>query len=739
MPSLAAILGFDALCQQAQGFCRTQYARTLLAQAAFSSNFDEVRLALTQTEEMRQICAAEDAFPNAAFVDALHLTAKMRIAGGYITEAEMLTLLQMLDTGRLLTRFFALSEARYPHLAALAAQAQDLPQISKRIEELIDPSGAMKDTASPALLALRQSARNTERQIARQIQKTLAFAQANGYCPDNAQPSIRSGRAVIPINAPSKHKINGIVLDESGSGKTAFIEPIEAVHLNNRLVELTCAERREAVRILQEFADFARPCIPQMEQAARFAGFIDFVRSKALTALQMNARLPLLAAAPLIDWRNARHPLLEGILAKEGKTIVPLNLRLTDSGRILLISGPNAGGKSAALKTAGLVQYMMQCGFLPPVDEGSRAGVFERIFIDIGDQQSLENELSTYSSHLANMKFFLQNAAPRTLVLIDELGSGTEPHFGGAIAQAVLQELAASRTFGVITTHYANLKHYAARTEGIQNGAMLFDEQRFAPLFILKTDTAGSSFALEIAQKIGLPASVISAAKLLMGAELTDIDQTLRSIALTQRHLEDERRRITEQSRRLQELTAQRRAAIDALQTERKQILRQARERAAALIVQANRQIENTICGIRETQADRARTKDLRSRLREFAQTLQPNKDHPPAQNSLPAFEIGSAVKRRGGGVSYSGQASDFYPNIDVRGLRSAEALPKIEAWIDRALMSSFGTLRILHGTGSGALKEHIRQYLRTLSCVQKFYDESVECGGAGITIVEVG
>jgi DNA mismatch repair protein MutS2 len=736
-------LGFDKIREQTLQHCATQYARDLLARTSFCTSFDGVRKAISQTAEMHAICQYEPNFPDTGFVDVLHFVGKIRVAGGYLIEEEMTFLQQMLATVHRILSFFENAKnsgkqdaRRFPELTALALSVEKLPSIAERIAQLIDNSGKMRDNASPTLSQLRGQMQEARHQVSYRIQRALKAAQAAGYTEDSAQVSVRDGRAVIPINTANKRKIAGIVLDESATGKTAFVEPAEVVELNNRLKELGFAERREIVKILQDFADFARPFLPQIEHSAEFLGQIDLLRAKSRIAIQMNAALPVLVREPLIDWYNARHPLLEAALKKDGKTIVPLSLRLTSQQHLLLVSGPNAGGKSVVLKTVGLLQYMAQCGFLVPMGERSEVGIFERIFVDIGDEQSLENDLSTYSSHLINMKYFLRNAHDKTLILIDEFGTGTEPQLGGAIAQAVLQQLVRQKTFGICTTHYANLKQYATDTQGVQSGAMLFDVQKIEPLFQLKVGAAGSSFAFEIAQKIGLPNDVLTTAKSLLGEHHVNFDKTLRNIARDKKYWEEKRERIKNVDKNLEEQLAKYNTALDSLQAERKKILREAKQQAQQLVSEANRQIESTIRGIKEAQAEREQTKQLRAKLQHFAQTLQPEPE-PPAASKLPAFEIGSAAQRRSA-TDFSTQRLNFHAQIDVRGQRVDETLPQIERWLDQALMFGFGTLKILHGTGEGILRQQIRRYLATLSFVQKFYDEHVESGGAGITVIEL-
>ncbi|MDR3366093.1 MAG: Smr/MutS family protein [Prevotellaceae bacterium] len=809
----------------------------MLAEAAFCIRLEAVRELLEQTAEMQEICALDATFPQGGYVDVLHFLGKVAIDNAYLCEPELATLAQMVDTAGSIAAFFSRSSDalpaaadgaarkadRYPRLAGMAQALQTLSPVSKGIANLIDRFGRVKDSASPELALLRRQMVEVQQQVGRRIQAILRKAQADGYADESAEASLRDGRAVIPVSASCKRKVAGMVLDESATGKTSFIEPAEVVELNNRLRELGFAEKREVVKILTAFTAFLRPFLPQLRQAAELVAHIDFIRAKALFANSIGGVAPALVDGQAIGWRNARHPLLEAALKKEGKSIVPINLNLTPEKHLLLISGPNAGGKSVCIKTAGLLQYMLQCGFPIPVGEDSVAGIFDAIFIDIGDEQSLENDLSTYSSHLQSMKYFLRHANARTLALIDELGTGTEPQLGGAIAEATLAALVESKTFGIVTTHYANLKYFAENTAGIQNGAMLFDVQKIEPLFRLEYGTPGSSFAFEIAQKIGLPDDVVGKARALLGDRHADFDKSLRSIARDRRYWEEKRARVRLADRRLEELTARYERELAQLQGERKRIIQEAKEEAKKLLGEANRQIENTIRSIKEAQADREKTREAREQLRRFAQTAaapaadengeaitrtlerlkeqQRRRSEKKAQRGEPApapgagspapsggelyvggaarivgqnvvgeivkiNDNGSAVLAVGniyttvaadnlepagrnlirraaksggaGGSSLSVERLNFKPSIDVRGMWAEEALKEVEELIDKAMMFGVGEVRILHGKGTGALKEQIRRYLTHLPGIAAVEDEHVQQGGAGVSVVKI-
>ncbi|MDR3236180.1 MAG: endonuclease MutS2 [Prevotellaceae bacterium] len=613
--------GFDRIRDMVSIQCFTELGRRKVAEAAFSSDWEMVEQSLSQTHEMHTILQMESGFPDAGYVDVSDTLQKLHIEGAHIEVTELAALAQALDTVKSIVTFFkkdrsGASFARaYPYLQALAAGVTVYPEISRRIGTIIDKHGAVRDNASPELQQVRHAIRDKESQVVRRMNAIMRHAQTEGIADNDATVAIRDGRMVIPVSAANKRKLKGLIYDESATGKTVFIEPIETVELNNEIKELHYAEQREIIKILRAFTDFLRPYLPDVKHAAGFLGEIDFIRAKAVTAIGMAAVKPLLSRAPHIDLQDARHPLLEQALKKDGKSIVPLDLQLTADRHILLISGPNAGGKSVCLKTVGLLQYMLQCGFLIPASENSEMGLFDRIFIDIGDEQSIENDLSTYSSHLLNMKYFLRHADARTLVLIDEFGTGTEPAAGGAIAEAVLIRLLERRAFGVITTHYTNLKYYAAGAPGIVNGAMLFDVHHIQPMFRLETGTPGNSFAFELARKTGLPEDVVRLAETKVGEDYVNIEQQLRSIARDKRYWEEKRIKIKIADKRLEDVTAKYEAELTEIQTLRKTIIKEAKDEARQILDDANKRIERTVCEIKEAQAEKERTKAARQQV----------------------------------------------------------------------------------------------------------------------------
>ncbi|MDR2361828.1 MAG: Smr/MutS family protein [Prevotellaceae bacterium] len=619
-------LAFDRIREWAAAYCATDAGRQKMAEATFSASFDETLWRLSLTDELRTCLLMENAFPHEGYVDATPFLKKLRIEGLYLEAAELLTLKQALETVHDIVRFFGKTkEGKYSSLKKLLAPVVVYPAVLQRMDAIINKHGAIKDNASPELLSVRRAMADKQGQVTRRMQTILKTAQAEGLADENASVSIRDGRAVIPVPAGYKRKIKGLVYDESASGKTVFLEPLEVVELNNELKELGYAEQREITAILRAFVIFLHPYLDDVMAAADLLGEMDFIRAKAQWAIQTNAVKPIVYDEPHTCLWKARHPLLEQTLRKEGKVIVPLDLQLTPEKHILLISGPNAGGKSVCLKTVGLLQYMLQCGFPVTASENSEMGLFRELFIDIGDEQSIDNDLSTYSSRLLNMKYFVQHAGASTLLLIDEFGSGTEPTAGGAIAEAVLDRLVKQQVFGVITTHYTNLKYYATSSDGILNGAMQFDVQQIQPLFRLETGAPSSSFAFELAHKMGLPEDIVKEAEAKAGTQYVNIEKNLRNIARDKRYWEEKRQRIRQTDKYLEDVTSRYQSELSELQKIRKQIIQEAKNEAKQLLVEANKRIEHTILEIREAQAEKERTKAARQQVEELKQHLQSN------------------------------------------------------------------------------------------------------------------
>ena len=816
-------IGFDRIRSQIKALCVTQGAVEKLESAEFSSDYRTVRERLEQTFEMRTALMMESGFPDGSFVDTEPFLKKAGIEGAFLETGEIAALRKALSMVYALVAFFRNKDEQYPRLKALCRDVNGFPEIINHIDTILDKFGKVRDSASPELFSIRRTIRDRESQISRRIQQIMGQAQAAGLVDGDASISIREGRAVIPVAAANKKKIKGFVHDESATGKTVYIEPIEVVEINNELKELEYEQRREIVRILTRFTDTIRPDLPAIRESGDFLTTMDFIRAKARFALGNDCTLPIVEEGSSVSLRSARHTLLAQTLRREGKPIVPLDLTLTPEKHILVISGPNAGGKSVCLKTVGLLQYMLQKGFLVSASENSEMGLFEDIFIDIGDEQSIDNDLSTYSSHLLNMKNILRHAGSRSLILIDEFGTGTEPIIGGAIAESVLEKLEKKHCFGVITTHYSNLKYYASNAAGILNGAMTFDVQNIRPLFRLETGKPGSSFAIEIARKIGLPEEIIHSASEKAGSDHVNIERQLREIARDRRYWEQKRDKIHQTEKRVDELAERYRTELEAIRAERNRLLKEARTEARQITDEANRQIENTIREIRESQADKQRTLIVRRKMDEFKQTLaedsadnaaidrkieqlrareqrraeRKKKKSESATAASPAVAEKPRVAEPGAKVRIKGQDAvgevinldgkratvgfgqilttiaidrleiisnaeykkvtrnerpaaaptnydpgqrrlQFSQQIDVRGMRVTEALEATQDFIDEAVMFGFSELRILHGKGTGALKEEIRQYLRATGLVASAKDEHEERGGAGITVVRL-
>ena len=620
-------IGFDQIRSLIKGKCLSPLGEERVDDMQFSSVFGEVEERLEQVAEFVRLLQTEDNFPAQFFFDVRPSLKRIRIEGMYLDEQELFDLRRSLETIRDIVHFLLREEetesSPYPCLKRLAGDIDVFPDIITKINALLSPYGKMKDNASPELARIRRELNTTMGSISRTLNNILRSAQSEGVVDKDVTPAMRDGRLVIPVAPALKRKIRGIVHDESASGKTVFIEPAEVVEANNRIRELESDERREIIRILTEFSAWLRPSISAVLLSYEFLAEIDFIRAKALLAEDIRALKPALENKQIIDWATAIHPLLQLSLARHGKKVVPLDIMLNEKQRILLISGPNAGGKSVCLKTVGLLQYMLQCGLLIPLHESSRAGLFESIFIDIGDEQSIEDDLSTYSSHLTNMKIMMKHCNEQSLILIDEFGGGTEPQIGGAIAEAVLKRFNQKHAFGVITTHYQNLKHFAEDNEGVVNGAMLYDRHLMQALFQLQIGNPGSSFAVEIARKIGLPEDVIADASAIVGSDYINADKYLQDIVRDKRYWENKRQAIRQREKQMSEVIERYQQEAEELRKSRKEIIAQAKEEAERLMKEANARIENTIRTIKEAQAEKEKTRQARQELADFRQSIE--------------------------------------------------------------------------------------------------------------------
>ena len=575
--------GFDKVRRLISDKCLSPLGQERVAEMEFSADYTTVVERLEQTDEFVRILHGEVEFPASFFFDVRYSLKRIRPEGTWLDEKELFDLKRSLQTINDIVRFFRPTdeeEIAYPALTALAGDILVFPQLIGKIDSILDKFGKVKDNASPTLAQIRKEITATMSGISRSLQSILRNAQSEGVVDKDVTPTMRDGRLMIPVAPAFKRKIKGIVHDESASGKTVFIEPEVVVEANNRVRELEGDERREIMKILTEFTNIVRPMVPDILQSYEFMADIDFIRAKALFAEQVKGIKPAVENIQQVDWARAVHPLLYLSLQKQDKQVIPLDITLTEEKRILIISGPNAGGKSVCLKTVGLLQYMLQCGLLIPLHESSRTGIFASIFIDIGDEQSIENDLSTYSSHLTNMKHFVRNCNEKTIILIDEFGSGTEPQIGGAIAEALLDRFNRNRSFGVITTHYQNLKHFAEDTEGIVNGAMLYDRHLMQPLFKLSIGNPGSSFAVEIARKIGLPEDVIADASAKVGSDYIDMDKYLQDIVRDKRYWESKRQNIRQREKKLEDITERYEKDLAEVNKQRKEIMREAKAEA---------------------------------------------------------------------------------------------------------------------------------------------------------------
>lgn len=811
-------LGFESVRSSVAALCSSAMGRERCAAMSFSPSAPVVHTLLRQTAEMLAIVGTESGFPLGQINDRRTLLAGLRPPGSFPAENELPGLRASLAAMASIATYFAKqrkgddtdvpAETPYPELDIIARDLDAFPEVASAIDRIIDRHGEIKDNASPALAEIRRSMSATAASINNTIRRVMAQAVAEGIVESDASPSVRDGRLVIPVAPMYKRKIAGIVHDESASGKTVFIEPAAVVEANNRLRELAAEERREIVRILTALADVIRPYIDELLDGFDLLGLFDFIHAKAQYARAIGATLPSLSTGPELDWHHAVHPVLKASLDKHGRETVPLDIELTPKRRLLIVSGPNAGGKSVVLKTVGLIQYMVQSGLLPPVYDNSHVGVFDHILADIGDDQSIEDDLSTYSSHLRNMKRFLSESTSQSMVLIDEFGGGTEPQIGGAIAQAVLGRLAQTGVWGVITTHYHNLKQFAEETDGLVNGSMLYDRQRMAPLFRLAVGAPGSSFALEIARKTGLPDDIIQQAKDIAGSDYVNMDKYLLDIARDRRYWENKRRDIRQREIKMEDTLARYENELEALRSKRREIISEARTEAKKILDGSNAVIERTIRDIREAQADKERTAEARRKLDEEKRGLAGTPAEPealkarlhsrrPKQPKASAdkqvterpIAAGDSVILDGGGtvgtvqaiegknaivvfgqmkttvkvsrlkrtlrkaesgagaVSYISASTseesrrrqlDFSTELDVRGMRADEAVQAVTYFIDDAIQFNAGRVRILHGTGTGALRQYIRRYLDAVPQVKDARDEDVRLGGAGITVVEL-
>ncbi|HEY5823687.1 MAG TPA: Smr/MutS family protein [Cyclobacteriaceae bacterium] len=775
-------LGFDQVRQRLKNYCLSPLGLHLVDEMSFSSDYADVKKRLHLNLEFKQILEKAETFPSSHYFDPAELWATIAIEDSFIEEESFQEIILSLHTIFEIKQFLLKGKEIYPELSLLSEPILLDKKVLQHVQSKFDELGKVKDSASPELAKIRKKLRDEQSRVRRLIDQVFRQAADNGFTPDGVSPTIRDGRIVIPLLAEHKRKVRGFIVDESSTGQTVYMEPAEVLEANNEIRDLELAERREVVKILRELTGLLREHLGPLKLAYSFLAQMDFARARAKFSMDIGADLPRLKEKPDLNWLHARHPLL--FLSLRGKRpVIPLTIDLTEQERFLLVSGPNAGGKSVVLKTTGLIQYMVQCGLLVPLHEKSTVGIFQNIFLDIGDQQSIENDLSTYSSHLRNMNHFIQKANENTLVLMDELGSGTDPNFGGGIAQAILTTLVRKKVWGVTTTHYYNLKLFASVEDGIRNAAMLFDSKKLEPLFTLEIGKPGSSFALEIARKTGLPAETIQAAEAIIGKDLTGLETLMKTVAdekqLATRkiiELQQKEKKLTEELNRYQQLST-------GLESRKKEIIDKAKAEASTLLKDTNREIEKTIRHIRENKAEKKETRKVRDGLRGLVDKIQPDEKIAAPKVNEPFKEgdkvriIGQEVtgtilaikgnqamvqfgelrsnvktaqlirsdqvevdpvlkKARSLGINVYQKQTNFSTTLDIRGKRVEETIPMLDQFIDDAILLSQGELKILHGKGEGVLRKVVRDHLRKIKAVASVADEHVERGGDGITVV---
>lgn len=814
---LEAKLGFDKIRRIISDRCLTDYAADRVEKEEFTTDRSSIMTRLALTDEMRLIMMFEDSFPTTGYIDAVPFLEPLLKAGSSIDTLSLAKLKTATDTIRKILHFFGgIKDGVYPRLKRMAGQINSFPEVQRRIESILDKYGDIKDSASDRLLELRGAIRSREASLSKRAGAVLRKAQEDGIADSDASVCIRDGKFLIPVSSSAKRKLPGFVYDESASGKTTFIEPAEIVELENELIALHFEEEREIRKILFEFTEFLRPYIPELLSGAKFLGEIDFLMAKAQTALDFIAGVPVISEEGAVELRKARHPLLEKALRAEGRNMVPLTITLSPKKRILLISGPNAGGKSVCLKTMGLLQYMFQWGMLIPTSETSEMMIFDRIFVSIGDDQNIESDLSTYSSFLSQMREMLSCADEKTLVLIDEFGSGTEPAAGGAIAEAILSEMDRRGVYGVITTHYTNLKLYASGPDTrVINGAMLYDAAKIEPLFKLEIGLPGNSFAFELARKMRLPESIVKDAERRAGEEFVGIERNLRKIARNRKALDEKLQKVKNSDKALTGLTEKYQKELEDIKSLRESIISSAMQEAEQIVKGAGKQVEKTIRDIRQAQAEKTQTKEAREELQGFLGALEKRKEKEGRnkedyidrklaslqkrvkkkdtdereQKSAP-LKVGEKVRIKDNGLvgevskisnkavtvivgnisstmspdkverissnefreaarkefkpaeqkvdsSLTDRRLNFSPELDIRGERLSDALNIVARYIDDAVMLNIGTVRIIHGKGSGVLREEIQKYLRSIPGLE-VSDEDIRNGGTGVTIVKL-
>ncbi|OEJ99682.1 endonuclease MutS2 [Roseivirga misakiensis] len=783
--NLESKLGFDKIRLSLQEACESNLGHEFVHKIKFSSDRNLIDKWLSQTDEFVRIIESGDLFPNSNYIDISTYFNKARVENSHLAEEEFFDIVLTLKTLNRCLDFFREKHEDYPVLSELTHPVYFNENLLWSIDKVFDERGKLKDNASDKLYQLRKAIASQRQRLRGSLDRIISHAKKEGYTPDDLSITIRNGRMVIPLYVEHKRRIKGLVHGESATGQTVYLEPNEVFEINNEVQELEYAEQREVVRILTELTDLLRPEIESLQGIMKFLGLIDFIRAKARYALSIEACKPQWSEMRSFDWLKARHPLLLQKHKELNKPVVPLTIGLNGEERIVIISGPNAGGKSVCLKTVGLLQYMFQCGLLVSVDESSTFTLFRDLFIDIGDEQSIENDLSTYSSHLINMKNLLSHVNKKSLFLIDEFGTGTEPQYGGAIAEAILMELNAAKGMGVITTHYGNLKDYADKNAGLANGAMRYDIGNLQPLYELEVGKPGSSFALEIATKIGLPKSTIEQAKRRVGVKQVSVDKMLGELQSQKQAVDKAADRLKSREVELEELTAQYRDLKTHLEKQERKVLNAAKKEAQSIISNANKEVEKAIRVIKEKEADKRVVKAQREKLDDLKSKHQVKEALAKAADNV-AIEVGDyvmvkgqetvgqvaaikgkdaelkmgaltsfvklnrlekvnrkAYKKQGQNQSfssfdYTAKRAGFSAKLDIRGKRAEEVISILDQWLDEAILLDEKELQILHGKGNGVLRQVARNHLSSFKQISSLKDEHVDRGGAGITVVRL-
>lgn len=791
-------LGFDTIKELTSERCVSDLGRSFIEKIRFSDNYSLVKKLIGQTAEFKLIMQLHSAFPEQNYIDVTQSLMSAQTQGSYLSEELFFDIKLSLNTILQIQQFFIGKEVQFPLLVDMVKQAisedLDLEDIISNIDGIIDERGIVRDNASKELFQIRKKILSEQSSVRRTLERIYKMAKNSGWIGEDMSLTVRNGRLVIPLLAEHKRKMKGFVHDESATGKMAFVEPSEVLEANNEIRDLEIKERREIIKILRDLTADIRPHIAELRRAYFLLGLTDFIRAKAKLAVDLDATAPLLVNERLMEWTFAKHPILYLAHEKLGKATIPLTVELNEENRILIVSGPNAGGKSVMLKTIGLIQYMAQCGYLVPVSPDSKIGIFRNLFIDIGDEQSIENDLSTYSSHLTNMNFFLSKANKNTLFLIDEFGTGTEPNLGGAIAESLLEDFVKSKAKGVINTHYTNLKIFADKNRGLQNGAMKFDGEQLEPMYILEMGKPGSSFALEVASKIGLPSYITKRAKKKLGTQQVDFEKMLKELEIEKKVFAEKNQEFLEQNTLLKQKMEQYTGLKDYLDGEQKRIINEAKAEAKRLLKNSNRAIETAIRDIKESKAEKEQTKVIRKKLEVLKEeTLEEETPEPEVKdiwkNERGKIEVGSFVKVKGqetigeviairgkdfevaigqlktnikanrlekvskktfktatkekprakvSGVDMSEKMANFSFNLDIRGKRMEEAMLELDNLMDDAIMLGYRELRIVHGKGDGVLRNLVRNHLKEYKQVKGFKDEHADRGGHGVSLVSL-